>query len=110
MVGVCEGETVLLFVGEEKSGVREGVKVNVGKTNVSRGVGNLKKGLSGSLGLIRPVGPFSQNGKAWPRPGMANKNSPTMKRNFISWHSTGTHYFRLLELSKVYVHVPYGAS
>jgi hypothetical protein len=78
---------VLLGEGEEKTGVREGVKVKVGKTNVSRGVGNLKKGLSGSFGFIRPAGLFSQNGKAWLKPGMHSKKKPMMKRNFISRHS-----------------------
>jgi hypothetical protein len=106
-VGVCEAETVLLGVGEEISGVCEGVKVGVkvrvGNTNVLRGVGILKKGLSGSFGFIRPDGPFNQNGKAWPKPGKANKKHKNTKRNFTMWHSRARLCdFRSLGTLKVY--------
>jgi hypothetical protein len=56
-VNVSGGETVLL--GE---GVTDGV---VGLcSGRGEGTGVLKKGLSGSCGFMRPVGPLSQNGKA----------------------------------------------
>jgi hypothetical protein len=83
-VNVCSGETVLLGEGEKK-GVDDMTKV--GKTNVSRGVGILKKGLSGSLGFMRPVGPFSQKGNAWPKPGSPDRKITTMKNRFMSRHS-----------------------
>ena len=102
-VGVCEAETVLLAVGEEMTGVIVEVKVLVGKTNVSRGVGILKNGLSGSLGFIRPLGPFSQNGKAWPKPGIASKKHTKAKRDFTMWHSRARLCeFRSLRTLKVY--------
>jgi hypothetical protein len=37
--------------------------------------------------LIRPVGPLSQNGKAWPKVGKVKRKAPIMKRSFISRHS-----------------------
>jgi len=102
-VGVCEAETVLLAVGEEMTGVIVEVKVLVGKTNVSRGVGILKNGLSGSFGFIRPLGPFSQNGKAWPKPGIASKKHTKAKRDFTMWHSRARLCeFRSLRTLKVY--------
>jgi len=76
-VGVCAGETELLAVGEIS-----GVWTKVGNAKVLRGVGILKKGLSGSLGFDRPRGAFSQNGKAQVMPGMPNKMIPIMKHFF----------------------------
>jgi hypothetical protein len=73
VVGVCVGETVPLAVGE-KTGVL---------TAVLRGVGTPKKGLSGSLGLFRE-GLFSQNGKAWTKPGRPNNRNPITKRHFMA--------------------------
>jgi hypothetical protein len=107
-VRVCEAETVLLGEGEKVSG--EGSGERPGKTNVSRGVGTLKKGLSGSLGLILPVGPLSQNGKAWPKPGNTSKKNANAKRDFTIWHSrTGLCEFRspfTIKLMKVRSHRP----
>jgi hypothetical protein len=98
-VNVCDGEIVALGLGVE--GLGEGDSWTTGKVGNGRGVGIRKKGLSGSLGLVRP-GLLSQNGKAWPRTGSVNKKSAMMKRDFISRHSMVTLQAVLSVSTKVY--------